>query len=78
MEVEVVARGSLRDFVGFNRAQFAVLEAAILATRVRWLPEQEIFAQLERLQPLIQKTAGASQQRAWSLLERFFRDHFGR
>ena len=35
---EVVDRGRLRDFFGFNRAKHAVLEAAILATRTEFLP----------------------------------------
>jgi uncharacterized protein len=76
MDVQVISTGSVRDFPGFNRAQFAVLEAAILATRVRWLPEQEIFAQLQRLRPLVEKTGGAAEERAWALLDHFFRAHF--
>jgi uncharacterized protein len=78
MEAEVVERGRLRDFCGFNRAQHAVLEAAILATRVDWLPADEIFAQLERLRPLVEKTGGATEERAWAFLDRFFRARFGR
>jgi hypothetical protein len=78
IEAEVVARGNLRDFCGFNRAQAAVLEAAILATRVDLLPEAEIFAQLQRLRPLVEKTGGEREERAWDLLDRFFRARFGR
>ncbi|HEY1785235.1 MAG TPA: DUF447 domain-containing protein, partial [Pirellulales bacterium] len=65
MDAEVVERGRLRDFCGFNRAQHAVLEAAILATRVERLPADEIFAQLDRLRPLVEKTGGAAEERAW-------------
>ena len=54
----MVGEGRVRDFFGFNRAQHAVLEAAILATRVGLLPAGEIFAQLERLRPLVAKTGG--------------------
>jgi len=78
MEAEVVASGRLRDFAGFNRAQFAVLEAAILATRVAWLPPDEIFAQLDRLRPLVEKTGGAAEERAWAFLAEFFRARLGR
>jgi hypothetical protein len=78
MEAEVVERGRLRDFCGFNRAQYAVLEAAILATRVDWLPADEIFAQLERLRPLVEKTGGAAEERAWAFLDQFFRVRLGR
>src|SRR5512144_3087752 len=38
----VVARGAGREFVGFNRASAAVLEASILASRVRRLPAEEV------------------------------------
>ncbi len=74
IEAEVVAEDRFRDFFGFNRARHAVLEAAILATRTGLLPADEIFAQLERLRPLVEKTGGASEQRAWSFLERVIRD----
>src|SRR5205823_11258631 len=43
-EVEVLHLGRLRDFFGFNRAMFAVLEAAILATRTAFLPLDDIEA----------------------------------
>jgi uncharacterized protein len=78
MEAEVVEQGRLRDFCGFNRAQSAVLEAAILATRVERLPADEIFAQLERLRPLVEKTGGAAEERAWAFLDQFFRGRLGR
>ena len=78
MEAEVVERGRLRDFCGFNRAQHAVLEAAILATRVERLPADEIFAQLDRLRPLVEKTGGAAEERAWAFLDQFFRARLGR
>ncbi|HEX4143964.1 MAG TPA: DUF447 domain-containing protein [Pirellulales bacterium] len=78
MEAEVVEQGRLRDFCGFNRAQHAVLEAAILATRVERLPADEIFAQLERLRPLVEKTGGAAEERAWAYLDLFFRARLGR
>ena len=35
-----------REFFGFNRAKHAVLEAAILATRVELLPADEILSEL--------------------------------
>ncbi len=78
IETEVIASGRLRDFCGFNRAQYAVLEAAILATRVGLLPHAEISAQLQRLRPLVDKTGGAAEQRAWAQLNRFFSARLGR
>src|ERR671930_781075 len=46
----IVARGAGREFLGFNRARHAVLEASITASRARWLPSAEIRAELDRLQ----------------------------
>jgi uncharacterized protein len=60
----VVARGSGREFVGFNRASHAVLEASILASRVRRLPAEEIRAELGRLAVLVDKTAGPRERAA--------------
>ncbi len=47
-----------RDFIGFNRAAFAVIEAAILATRIDFLPREEISEQLLRLETIVNKTGG--------------------
>jgi len=60
----VVARGVGREFVGFNRACHAVLEASILASRVRMLGAEEIGAELSRLQVLVDKTGGPRERAA--------------
>ena len=60
----VVGRGTGREFVGFNRAAGAVLEASILASRVRMLDADEIRAELERLQVLVDKTGGPREHEA--------------
>jgi len=65
---EVLHRGFQREFLGFNRARHAVLEAAILATRTHFLPAQEILAEFERLQVIVDKTAGPPEQEAMKLL----------
>ncbi len=64
----VVHRGTQRDFLGFNRARHAVLEAAILATRTHLIPAAEIQVELARLQVIIDKTAGDREQQAMALL----------
>ncbi len=69
----VVERGWLRDFWGFNRAKHAVLEAAILATRIGLLPRDEIERELARLRNIVGKTAGPAEQRAMQHLDDFFR-----
>ena len=66
---EVVDRGRLRDFFGFNRAKHAVLEAAILATRTAFLQASEIQAEFDRLKVLVDKTGGPQEQRAFAFLQ---------
>jgi hypothetical protein len=61
----VVSRGAGREFIGWNRACHAVLEASILASRARRLPPEEIRAELERLAVLVDKTAGPRERTAW-------------
>ncbi|MFW6125086.1 MAG: DUF447 domain-containing protein [Pirellulales bacterium] len=71
IDVEVVARGTLRDFFGFNRAKHAVVEAAILATRTAFLPRDEILAEFQRLGVLVEKTGGEQERRSLVFLQRF-------
>lgn len=68
---EVVHRGLQREFVGYNRARAAVLEATILATRTRILPIHEILAELQRLQIIVDKTAGPAEREAMAELSEF-------
>ncbi len=65
-----IDQGRNRDFLGFNRAKHAVLEAAILATRAHLLPVADILAELERLEPPVQKTASAAELHAFDFLRR--------
>ena len=68
IECSVQERGRVRDFFGFNRAKHAVLEAAILVTRLQLISEREIRDQLETLSVLVDKTAGASERQAFDFL----------
>jgi len=72
----VVGRGAGREFVGFNRACHAVLEASIIASRARW-SSAEIRAELERLQVLVDKTAGPREREAMELVRRHVRAAVG-
>jgi hypothetical protein len=69
-ETEIVKRGRLRDFFGFNRAKHAVVEAAILATRTAFLPLDEIEAEYRKLAVLVEKTGGVQERAAFDLLRR--------
>jgi hypothetical protein len=71
LTARVVHVGRLRDFFGFNRAKHAVLEAAILATRLHLLPREEIQRQFEALRIPVEKTAGPREREAFALLEAF-------
>lgn len=53
---------------GFNRAQAAVIEAAILASRLHMLPQDKIRAELAYLTIAISKTAGPREEEAWAWL----------
>lgn len=58
-------------FKGFNRAQAAVLEAAILVSRLHMLPMDKIDREIDYLTIAIEKTAGERERMAWSwLMER--------
>ena len=54
---------------GFNRAQAAVVEGAVLVSRLHLLPRAKIESEMAYLQIAIDKTAGASEQEAWSWLQ---------
>lgn len=73
----VVYHGAQREFLGFNRARNAVLEAAILSTRTHLLPANEILGDFRRLQVIVDKTAGPREHEAMALLTQFVRDKLG-
>lgn len=75
IECSVVHVGRLRDFFGFNRAKHAVIEAAILATRVHLLAANEIRAEFDRLAVPVNKTAGPQEREAFALLSKFIDEH---
>jgi hypothetical protein len=64
----VVHHASHAPFAGFNRAQAAVVEAAILVSRLAMLPRQKVEAELAYLEIAVTKTAGAAEQEAWGWL----------
>ncbi len=73
IEARVVHRGVRREFIGFNRARHAVLEAAIYATRLRLLPRSFIDSEMARLQVIVDKTAGPQEAEAMTLLTEHIR-----
>lgn len=56
-------------FMGMNRAQAAVLEGAVLVSRLHLLPPGKIDAEMAYLRIAIDKTAGAAEHEAWGWLQ---------
>ncbi|MEJ8853644.1 DUF447 domain-containing protein [Variovorax robiniae] len=63
------------SFTGFNRAQAAVLEGAVLVSRLHMLPAQKIDSEMAYLQIAIDKTAGPGEHEAWGWLVDAVRRH---
>jgi uncharacterized protein len=68
LQAEVVHTGLQREFFGFNRAKHAVVEAAILITRLHLLPRAEIEGEMRRLAVIVDKTGGPLELQAFQLL----------
>ena len=63
--------GQHRPWEGFSRAQAAVLECAVLVSRLNMLPAEKVEAELKYLEIAISKTAAPREQEAWGwLMER--------
>lgn len=69
----VVHTGRIREFVGYNRARNAILEATILATRVRFLPQDELRADLNKLEILVDKCGDDPERQAMAFIMDFVR-----
>ncbi|MEO8029409.1 MAG: DUF447 domain-containing protein [Gemmatimonadota bacterium] len=67
----IVHHGFRREFLGFNRARHAVLEAAIFATRLHLIPAETIRAEFARLQVMVDKTAGPREHEAMNYLTKW-------
>lgn len=55
-------------FLGLNRAKAAVIEAAILVSRLHMLPMDKIEREIAYLQIAVDKTAGPREREAWGWL----------
>lgn len=56
-------------FKGFNRAQAAVIEAAILVSRLAMLPRDKVEGELSYLEIAVTKTASSAEEEAWNWLK---------
>ena len=64
-------------FEGFNRGFAAVVEAAVLASRLDMLPHAEIAVEFARLRVIVGKTAGPREAEAFGWLEAKVAAHGG-
>lgn len=71
IEAEVVHVGRLREFFGFHRARHAVIEAAILATRLHLTGAAPVLEEFARLQVPVDKTGGAAERQAMAELREY-------
>lgn len=70
-----VHEASHAAFPGLNRAQAAVVEGAVLVSRLHMLPPEKIAAEMAYLQIAIDKTAGAGEHEAWGWLQQAVAAH---
>lgn len=71
LSFKVVQEITHKPFRGFNRAQAAVLEAAVLVSRLHMLPSEKVAAEIAYLTIAVEKTAGEREMQAWNwLIER--------
>jgi hypothetical protein len=75
---KVVDHGRVREFFGFNRAKHAVIEAAILATRIGIVEAGTITTELARLATPVEKTGGEQERRAFEFLRQYVHDELQR
>ena len=64
-----LARATHGAFRGFNRAQAAVVEGAILVSRLNLLPQEKIDTEMAYLRIAVEKTAGPRELEAWGWLQ---------
>lgn len=69
LQMAVVHQAQHAPFIGFNRAQAAVVEGAVLVSRLHMLPAAKVDAEMAYLQIAIDKTAGAAEHEAWAWLQ---------
>ena len=68
LRMKCVHRENHAPFTGFNRAQAAVVEGAILVSRLFMLPADKVDREMAYLQIAIDKTAGEVELAAWGWL----------
>lgn len=76
LHCRVLAETAHRPFGGHNRAKLAVIELAILSTRLTMLPREKVESEMAYLAIAVQKTAGPEESEAWEWLARKIAGHY--
>ncbi|MBX6320508.1 MAG: DUF447 family protein [Rhodospirillaceae bacterium] len=71
----VVHEETHAPFRGLNRARAAVVEAAILVSRLDRLPPEKIDREIDYLRIAVEKTAGPRERQAWDWLMQRIAEH---
>ncbi|MCC2688016.1 MAG: hypothetical protein K0S21_819 [Rhizobiaceae bacterium] len=72
----VAAAATHAPFTGLNRAKAAVLELAILTSRLDMLPREKIETEIAYLAIAVEKTAGPEESEAWGWLMQRVKRYF--
>lgn len=64
----VVEERALAPFPGLNRAVAAVIEGAVLVSRLHMLPREQVEREMAHLAIAVEKTAGPAEREAWGWL----------
>ena len=64
-----------RRFEGLNRAKAAVLEAAVLVSRLTMLPDEKVDQEMAYLTIAVEKTAGPEELEAWGWMVEAVAEH---
>lgn len=68
VNAKILLHEELAGFSGFCRAQGAILEAAILVTRLQWIPKSKITESWAQWQEIVTKTGGIRELKAFQQL----------
>lgn len=71
----VVHEETRAPFRGFNRAQAAVIELAILVSRLHMLPPEKVESEIAYLSIAVGKTSGPREREAWDWLMKRVADY---
>jgi uncharacterized protein len=66
-----IYQGRQREFLGFCRASNAVIEAAILATRIHLYPHEDVLKELDRYERIVRKTGDQKEQDAFQQIREY-------